>query len=75
MIDYETYCRIIHLNQRGLQPPQIAHQLGVDVRTVTHWIEAGNYRPRQSARRASKLDRYKPQIARWLEQRPLPIKS
>ncbi len=68
MIDYETYCRIIQLHQRDqLKPPQIARTLSVDIRTVLHWIEQGAYRPRQTPRRASKLDAYKPQIVRLLQ--------
>jgi transposase len=68
MIDYETYCRIIQLHQKQLRPTQIARNLSLDLRTVLHWIEEGSYRPRRTPQRASKLDAYKPQIVRWLEQ-------
>jgi len=68
MIDYETYCKIVQLHQaHQLNPTQIARMLSLDVRTVVHWLEEGTYRPRQTPRRASKLDPYKPQILRWLE--------
>jgi transposase len=68
MIDYETYCKLAQLHQvHQLKPTQIARMLSLDVRTVLHWIEEGTYRPRQTPRRASKLDAYKPQIVRWLE--------
>ena len=70
MIDYETYCKIIQLHLKQLRVSQIAHLLGLDERTVAYWIEQGAYRPRQTAQRASKLDVYKPQILRWLEQYP-----
>ena len=68
MIDYETYCKLVQLHQvHQLKPTQIARMLSLDVRTVLHWIEEETYRPRQTPRRASKLDAYKPQIVRWLE--------
>jgi len=67
MIDYETYCKIIYLHQKKLRPSQIARNLSLDQRTVLHWIDAGAYLQRKTARRASKLDPYKPQIVRWLE--------
>ncbi len=67
MIDYETYCKVIQLHQKNLKPTQIARNLSLDLRTVLHWIEEGAYRPRATPRRTSKLDPYKPQIVRWLE--------
>ncbi|NCC31778.1 MAG: IS21 family transposase [Chloroflexia bacterium] len=68
MIDYETYCKIVQLHQQHqLKPTQISEILSLDIRTVIHWLEEGTYRPRQTPRRASKLDVYKPQIVRWLE--------
>jgi transposase len=68
VIDYETFCKIIELHQRHqLKPTQIARTLSLDVRTVLHWVEEGTYRPRQTARKASKLDPYKPRIVQWLE--------
>lgn len=68
MIDYETYCKIIELHQQHqLKPSQIARMLSIDVRTILHWLEEGTYRPRQTARQASKLDPYKARIVQWLE--------
>jgi len=68
MIDYGTYCKIIQLHQKQLKPTQIARTLSLDLRTVSHWIEEGAYRLRQTPKRSSKLDPYKSQIVRWLEQ-------
>jgi transposase len=68
VIDYQTYCKIVQLHQEHLlKPTQIARTLSLDVRTVVHWLEEGTYRPRQTPRRVSKLDPYKPLILRWLE--------
>ncbi len=68
MIDYETYCKIVQLHQaHQLNPTQIARMLSLDVRTVLHWLEEGTYRPRQTPKRAGKLDPYKPLILRWME--------
>ncbi len=68
MIDYETYCKIVQLHQKQLKPTQIAKNLSLDLRTVLHWIEAGSYRLRKTPKRSSKLDAYKAQIIRWLQQ-------
>ena len=68
MIDYETYCKIRdYRQQQGLKSEQIARELGLDGRTVARWIDEPRYRPKQSTRRASKLDPYKAQILQWLE--------
>jgi transposase len=53
-----------------LKPFQIARHLGLDERTVAHWIEEGTYRPRRGPKQPSLLDSYKPQILRWLESYP-----
>jgi len=67
VIDYATYCRIVQLHQKQLKPSQIARNLSLHPRTVLHWIEQGAYRLRKTPKRAGKLDPYKPQILRWLE--------
>ena len=49
MIDYDTFCRIHHLHQRdGLNVSQIAHALGLDARTVSHWLTQSHFRARRS---------------------------
>ncbi len=68
MIDYETYCKIIEMEQKKLNPAQIARNLLIDSRTVSHWIEEGKFCPRKAPERTSKLDPYKPLIIRWLDQ-------
>ena len=70
MIDYETYSKITRMHQDNLRVSQIASTLGLDDRTVLHWIEEGCYRQRKIAQRPSKLDPYKPHIVRWLETYP-----
>jgi transposase len=70
MIDYETYCKIIRMQQELLRPTQIATVLGLNEQTVRYWIEEGHYRPREHAVRSSKLDPYKPEIVRWLQTYP-----
>ena len=71
MIDYETYCKIkdAHDNH-GLTAGQIARRLHLDERTVARWLAADKFRPRRTARRASILDPFKPQIVRWLQAYP-----
>lgn len=71
MIDYETYCEIVHMHREaGFKCRQIAAKLSLDERTVLYWIREGCYRPRKSQRRPSKLDPYKPQIVQCLEKYP-----
>ena len=70
MITYEIYCRVKQMHRDNLRPAQIAAELGLDERTVAYWIEEKNYRQRKPCRSSSKLDPYKPQIIRWLEQYP-----
>jgi transposase len=71
MIDYETFCKIRdYHDKQGLKAGQIARALELDQRTVSHWINAPRYLPRQAPPRASKLDPYKPLINQWLESHP-----
>jgi len=71
MIDYERYCKIRDYHQnRHLSVRQIAHELHLDPRTVARWLAAERFRPRQAARRPSKLDPFKGQIVRWLQSHP-----
>ena len=71
MIDYQTYARIHYLHERdGLTVTQIAQTLGLDARTVTHWLAQARYRPRLLSTPSSKLDAHKPTIQRLLEKHP-----
>lgn len=72
MIEYTTYHRIHELSVRDkLLVPQIAAELSLDERTVRFWLDQESYRPRFGVKRESKLDGFKKDIARWLEQYPL----
>lgn len=68
MINYETYCKIRLLQDQHLNLAQIAKAVGLDERTVAHWIKAKKYQPRKQPDRASKLDPFKPQIQQLLAQ-------
>jgi len=69
MIEYTTYCRIHELSNRDkLLAPQIAAELSLDERTVRFWLDEETYRPRQGIKRESKLDGFRKDIARWLDQ-------
>ena len=70
MITYETYCKIMRMHEDHLRVSQICATLGLDDRTVLHWIEEGCYRQRKTPLRPGKLDPYKAQIIRWLETYP-----
>lgn len=70
MITYETYCKIKQMQQDSLRPAQIASNLGLDERTVAHWVNEKNYRQRKTCTPSSKLDPYRALIIRWLETYP-----
>jgi transposase len=70
MIDYATWCAIRDGQAKHLTPIQLAESLGLDVKTVRHWLDRP-YTPRKSAPRASKLDPFKGRIVGWLDAHPL----
>ncbi len=71
MIDYETFCKIKDYHQRRqLKVAQIARDLSLDERTVAKWVQKDSFQPRQSQPRSSRLDPYKKQIVRMLEEHP-----
>lgn len=67
MIDYVTCCEIHRLADNGLRASQIAQSLALNPKTVQKWMDQP-YRQRKSAKKSSKLDPYKPQIQRMLDQ-------
>ncbi len=71
MIDFETFLKIKYLHRHhGLKCSQIANQIGLDERTVEKWLNENHYRPRKSSQKSSKLDGYKNDILRMLENYP-----
>jgi transposase len=71
MIGYETYCQIRLFHQeRGLTFSQIADELDLDPETVAKYARLTNFPRRGNPKRPSKLDAFKPMIARWLERHP-----
>lgn len=67
MIDYSLWCEIRRLADAGLGVPAIARELSLNLKTVRKW--AGQpYARRKACGRGSKLDPYKPQIRRMVEQ-------
>lgn len=68
MISYESYYKIRLLRkERGLSFNQISADLGIDPQTVARYARMESFLRRQSVRRASKLDAFKPLIKTWLE--------
>lgn len=71
MIDYQTYCQIHQLQDReGFKVNQIAREVQLDPKTVSHWLNQSTFQLPKRKARASILDPYKPQIIRWLETYP-----
>lgn len=72
MIDYEMYTKIKSAHEQAhLTVRQIAHQLGLDRKTVRRWIKRATFAPRApggvKAPKASKLDGFKGKILGLLE--------
>lgn len=71
MIDYELYCKIKHLHEKDrLNAAQIATRVGRDPRTIAKWLDEERYRPRNPTARPSKLDPFKADVVRLLENHP-----
>jgi len=71
MIDYESFLKIKYLHQHhGLKCSQIAHHIGLDERTVEKWLHEKHYRPRKASPKSSKLDAFKDDIVRMLQNYP-----
>ncbi len=72
MIDYDTFCRLKQLREQGRTPPQIARELHLHIQTVRRWLAHERFQRSAAAQRPrpSKLDAFKPALARWLETHP-----
>jgi len=71
MIDYQTYCQIRHLfTDKALGLRQIARQLKLGLNTVRKWARRQTFQRAAQPKRPSKLDPFKGDIVRLLEQHP-----
>lgn len=61
---------IKELQQKGMGPSEIAERLRIDRKTVNKYMKLEDYNPIQPIKKQylSKLDRWKPQIDRWMEE-------
>lgn len=57
--------------RQGLSITQTARALGLHPETVSKWSQIAVYRPPVQPKRVSRLDPYKGQIVRWLDEHPL----
>lgn len=65
---YERYQHVIALHQRGVSQRAIAAQLGMERKTVRHWLRAGQFPERQIPQRHSAVDRWLAYLEkRWAE--------
>jgi transposase len=73
VIGYERYCQIKQGAVAGKNATQIAQELGLHRQTVSAWLGRGCYERSRGAQkpRRSKLDPYRPAIARFIEAYPL----
>ena len=69
MIDYQTYCQIRDLfTEKKLGLRQIARELKLGLNTVRKWAMRESFKPAAIPQRPSKLDPFKGDIVRLLEQ-------
>lgn len=66
MIEYARYCQIKELAAQGFSDAKIAAHTGLNEKTVRKWRRRPSYHQRRGAPRESKLDPFKPTVARWL---------
>jgi transposase len=61
---------IKELQQKGIGPSEIAERLKIDRKTVNKYLKLEDYSPIQPIKKqcSSKLDRWKPQIDRWIKE-------
>ncbi len=73
MIGYERYCQIKAAAAAGRLASQIARELGLHRQTVSGWLKRERYERSRGAQkpRRSKLDAYRPAIARFIDAYPL----
>lgn len=71
MISYEQFQRLHYLHeQQGLTVPQLAREIGLNVKTVAHWLETKSFQPRKSNPHDGKLAPFKDLTRRLVEQHP-----
>lgn len=65
---FERYQQALALHQRGISKRAIARQLGLNRKTVRHWLRAGQFPERQVPQRRSSVDRWLSYLEkRWAE--------
>jgi transposase len=69
MIDYDLFCKIHDCHERqGLSARQIARILGIDRKTVSHWVKRPHFQQRTIKTKCSSvLDPFKGSIIRLLD--------
>jgi len=72
VIDYDAFCRLKQLRAQGRTPPQIAREMHLHIQTVRLWLARERFQRSGAAQqpRPSKLDAFKPALARWLDSHP-----
>ena len=74
MMDYATFQKMKHwLNVERWTLAQVARELGLNVNTVSLWAQRDVFERRRVDKRPSKLDSFKGDVARWLEQHPFSV--
>jgi transposase len=76
MMDYATFQKIKHwLSVEHWTMGQVARELRLDIKTVSLWAQREVFERKKSPQRASRLDPFKGDVARWLEQHPFSVRQ
>ncbi len=74
MMDYAAFQKMKHwLSAERWTLAQVARELGLNIKTVSLWAERDVFERRRADKRPSKLDPFKGDVARWLEQHPFSV--
>jgi len=70
MINYEQFQYLHYLHKTGLKPSQIARESGLNIKTVTCWLQTETFHHRKRKAQGWKLDPFKDTIRRLVNQHP-----
>jgi len=74
MMDYAAFQKMKHwLSAERWTLAQVARELGLNIKTVSLWAQRDVFERCRADKRPSKLDPFKGDVARWLEQHPFSV--
>ena len=75
-MDYATFQKIKHwLGVEHWTMGQVARELRLNIKTVSLWAKREAFERKKEKKRTSRLDPFKGDVARWLEQHPFSVRQ